>query len=147
MRGLVLLALLVPSAAWAIVPPISLEVLCGRATRIVIGRVTGRTARWEGTLIVTDGTIEREQDLKGGGAQRLKVRIPGGTVRGVTLRVSDAPVFRVGERVVLFVKPCQSCDVYGWFRGKYTIVGDKIRELNQMPLDGFRSAILSNVRK
>ncbi len=146
-RALVLLALL--SLSLGSVRLLSLADLCKGSTRIVVGGVTKMTSHWEGSLIVTDVTIVPNENLKGSGAAPFTVRIPGGTIGDVTLKAGEAPVFAVGEMVVLFLKTGSGspCDVYGWFRGKYTVVGGQIRELKNTSLAQYRASILEELRK
>ena len=126
------------SPAGAQVRPLTLHDLCSNATRVVTGGVNKLQPRWEGHKIVTDVTIVPVRNLKGSGAAPFVVTIPGGTMGGVTLRASEAPTFAVGEHVVLFLKPgAGPCGVYGWYRGKYTVVNDKIRELVDTSLETF----------
>lgn len=123
------LGLFVP-ASGAQVRSLTLTDLCTNANRVVVGGVNKVESRWQGTKIVTDVTIAPTENLKGQGTLPFVITIPGGTVGGVTLRASEAPVFAVGEQVVLFQKTGPSpCGVYGWYRGKYTVVNGNIREL------------------
>ena len=70
-----------------------------------------------------------------------------GRVGETTLHVGEAPDFRVGETVVLFLKSGGPCGVYGWFRGKYTVVDDKIRERRSTSFAEFRALIQAEVEK
>jgi hypothetical protein len=70
------------------------------------------------------------------------VRVPGGTVNGITMRCSEAPTFRTSDNVVCFLKTRdQVKEVYGWFRGQYTVVNDKVREMPNMTLSGLRASV------
>lgn len=143
----VLLASLGPMAA-AQVRPLTLTQLCDGSTRIVVGGVTKMTPRWEGNRIVTDVTVQTAEHLKGTGSQQAIVTIPGGTIGSVTLKVSEAPTFAVGELCVIFVRPTPACGVYGWFRGKYTVLpNQEIRELPNTTYTQFRADILAQVNR
>ena len=109
---------------------LTLTDLCTHADRVVVGGVNKVESRWKGSKIVTEVTIVPMENLKGEGTPPFVITVPGGTVGGVTLRASEAPVFAVGEQVLLFKKNGPSpCDVYGWYRGKYNVVNGRIREL------------------
>jgi len=122
--------------------------LCKRADRVVVGGVTKLSSRWQGQEIVTDVTVVPSENLKGTGTSPFVVTIPGGTVGNVTLRVSEAPRFAVGETVLLFVKPNNGpCGVYGWFKGKYSVVNGRIRELANTTFAQFRQQLLDIIEK
>jgi hypothetical protein len=145
--GLILI-LLVVAEAQAGVRQMSLRELCDGADRIVFGGVDKIESRWSGNLIVTDITIVPVENLKGAGTGPFAVTIPGGTVGTTTLHAGESPVFAVNEQVVVFLKFGNTpCGVYGWFRGKYTVVGDQIRELPSTSLAGFRQQILAEVNR
>jgi hypothetical protein len=117
--------------------------LCSRATRVVVGGVQKLECRWQGQAIVTDVTIVPTENLKGTGSGAFMITVPGGTIGQITLRASEAPRFTVGEHVVLFIKQGSSpCDVYGWFRGKFTIVDGQIRELVNTSFTQFRDQLV-----
>ena len=80
------------SAVGAQVRPLTLSNLCTQADRVVVGGVNKIESRWEGSKIVTDVTIAPTENLKGVGSVPFAITVPGGTVDGVTLRVSAAPV-------------------------------------------------------
>jgi len=139
--------LLVPLAR-AGVRPLSLQDLCTGATRIVVGQVTDLRPQWEGNLIVTRVQLSLESSLKGSGGDSVVFTVPGGTVGQVSLRVSEAPRFRVGERVVVFLRPGVSrCDVYGWYQGKLTVVDEKIVEMRNASLTALEAAIAQHLAK
>jgi len=123
--------------------------LCRNADRVLTGGVNKLQSRWEGQKIVTDVTIVPVRNLKGEGTSPFVITVPGGTMGGITLRASEAPRFSVGEHVVLFLKPGSGpCDVYGWYRGKYTVVDGKVRELVDTTLETFTAQleqIISNL--
>jgi hypothetical protein len=144
----ILCVLLLVPLARAGVRPLSLRDLCAGATRIVVGQVTHLRPEWEGNLIVTRVHLSVESDLKGGGDAVAVFKVPGGNVGKVGLRVSEAPRFQVGERVVVFLRPgvCP-CDVYGWHQGKLTVVDGKIVELRNASLSALETAIAQNLAK
>src|SRR6185503_1773022 len=102
------LVLLAPAAATAaVVPWMSLEEITGQAEVIVLGTVESTESAWsaDGRIIVTRATVSVEKPLLGGPRARVIVETPGGRVGDQTMIASGAPVFRVGERVVLFLEP------------------------------------------
>ena len=135
------LGLFAPAGA-AQVRSLTLTDLCTNADRVVVGGVNKVESRWQGSKIVTDVTIAPTENLKGQGNLPFVLTIPGGTVGGVSLRASEAPAFTVSEHVVLFVKTGPSpCGVYGWYRGKYTVVNGNVRELSNTTFEQFRSQL------
>ncbi len=129
------------------VRPLSLADLCDGAERVLIGGITKVESRWQGNLIVTDVTVVPAEALKGQGGAPFLLTIPGGTVGGVTLHVSEAPSFAEGEISVLFLKSGTPTGVYGWYRGKYSVVADQVRELPGTSLAAFRSQIQAELGK
>lgn len=88
---------------------------------VVVGRATGiGAAEWNtssgerpetvgpGSTVYHTVSFEVGEVLKGDAGSSVTVRVEGGTVGNVTLRVVSAPEFRVGERVVLFLEPVDS---------------------------------------
>jgi hypothetical protein len=124
--------------------PLSHRDLCQASDHVFVGKVTDLRARMEGTIIVTDATIAPTEQWKGEHAGPTIVTVPGGTLNGVTLRVSETPTFRQGEQVVVFTvldKEKKQQQVFGCFRGKYTVVRDQIRELKATSLADLRTEI------
>lgn len=145
--GIIALTCLVAGAS-AQVRPLTLDDLCRNATRIVAGEVTKLSSRFEGTRIVTDVTMRLTETLKGRAAPRVTFKIPGGTVGGLTLNVSETPTFTKGEQAVVFLRPGNvPCDVYGWFRGKYSVVNGRVRELKGRTATKLHEDIVTRVRK
>jgi len=54
-------------------------------------------------LIVSNALLEVTETLKGAPAATLRVVIEGGTVGDLTLKVSDMPAMRSGDRAVFFL--------------------------------------------
>jgi hypothetical protein len=59
--------------------------------------------RFGDQLIVSSVLLDVVETLKGSQAATVRVDIEGGTVGDLTLRVSDLPMLRVGERGVFFL--------------------------------------------
>lgn len=136
----------------------SLEELTSQADSILIGKVEKIESRWneEKTIIYTYVTISVKEHTKAlSGMAEVKeviVRVRGGEVGDVGLRVSDTPQFREGEEVLLFLKrenmPLFS--VTGLFQGKYSIEDGiaKNRMLGvEIPLNSFISQIKDTLEK
>ncbi len=74
------------------------------ASRIVIAHVESvsgyRTATGE---LRTRVVLSALQDLRGTSSERFDLDVPGGTVGDTTVRISDAPVFGIGEDVAVFL--------------------------------------------
>ena len=92
------------------------------AERAVVGRVLHvqpRVVRNEfgDVLIVSRLDVLVEETLKGKSAQRIPVDIEGGTVNGVTLKVSDLPELKPGARAVLMLSRARSGEFVPHMRG------------------------------
>ena len=136
--------LLVTGPLEAGVRPLTLAELCASSTRIVVGNVTAVQCRWQGTIIVTDITVAPIENLKGAGTDPVTFTIPGGTLGGATLRVSETPKFAMGEQVVVFLRPgVAPCDVFGWHQGKFTLEQGNVREVPGLSWETFRGQILT----
>src|SRR6185436_13518361 len=78
------------------------------ATRVVVAQVRDvqsrfATNRFGDQLIVSDVELDVAETLKGPATATMRVAIEGGTVGDLTLKVSDLPSFRPGERAVFFL--------------------------------------------
>jgi len=78
------------------------------AGRVVVGQVLDvqsrfATNRFGDQLIVSTVVLDVAETLKGPAARTLNVEIEGGTVGDLTLKVSDLPSFRPGERAMFFL--------------------------------------------
>ena len=79
------------------------------AQKVVVAKVTGTAARWHRNefgdrLIVSELRLAVEETLKGTSAAVLSMDIEGGTLDGVTLRVSSSPQLKVGERAIFYLE-------------------------------------------
>ena len=61
------------------------------------------TNRFGDQLIVSTVVLDVAETLKGQAARTLNVEIEGGTVGDLTLKVSDLPSFRPGDRAMFFL--------------------------------------------
>jgi hypothetical protein len=107
--GLLCIAVLVSaSTITAVGPPTNVEARAKKAKKVVVATVTDvdssfSTNRFGDQLIVSRVTVNVEETLKGQHADVVALTVEGGTVGDLTLRVSDLPEFRRGERAVLFL--------------------------------------------
>ena len=107
--GLLCIAVLVSASTIAAVgPPTNVEATAKKAKKVVVATVTDvdssfATNRFGDQLIVSRVTVNVEETLKGQHADVVALTVEGGTVGDLTLRVSDLPQFRRGERAVLFL--------------------------------------------
>lgn len=79
------------------------------AARIVVATVADTVARYERNefgddLIVTYAVLDVEESVKGP-AGPATLAVEGGTVDGITMRVSSLPTLAKGERAVFFLNP------------------------------------------
>ena len=101
--------------------------------------VTGQVVRQESVLqttslgdrIVTTVELKVSENLKGNSPETVVVQHLGGRVGDLVMWVSHEPRFRVGENVVLFLSPAEDgpLAVCGGFRGKLTVMGNRVAEL------------------
>lgn len=141
-RSMVVLCSLLSTAGLGVLPaargsavPLSLEMVARRAELIVVGRVSalseGYWADWPGVgrTVFTDVSIEVGEVWKGNveGA-RITLQVPGGRLAdGSRVAVSEAPVFQLDEKVLVFAythlgRPW----VYGWDQGKYSMMRKRV---------------------
>jgi hypothetical protein len=102
--------------------------LTRRADSVITGSVTEVRSQWEGGRIVSRATVQVHSTLKGDTASTAEVRFAGGTVDGIGMRVSSAPLIRKGDRSVLFlsrgVKDPTTFHVVGGTAGKLDVFED-----------------------
>src|SRR5947209_922209 len=79
--------------------------LVQRAEVIFQGKVTDVRSAWAGEgaerHIVTYVTFSVEDSIKGDVSNSYTIRMLGGTADGRTMKVTDAPEFKVGDRDIL----------------------------------------------
>lgn len=113
----------------------SLEELTCQADTILMGEVKSMESRWneEKTLIYTYVTIWVREYTKALSqlrqVQEIIIKIRGGEVGDIGLKVSDTPEFREGEEVFLFLRMEEPSvfSVPGLFQGKYTVEEGKVK--------------------
>jgi hypothetical protein len=123
----------------------SLEQLSQGAESIVLGTVSNQVSTWNvtHTAIYTDVTVEVEEAMKGTVGPEVTFRIAGGEVGPIGMRTSTDPTFRMGERVIVFLRREGSTEqLFGLQHGKFTVSDGTVTQDGQvMPVPDFRSAI------
>ena len=112
----------------------SVEDLAAKADTIVVGTVTRQESAWdtEHTAIYTDVTVVVERVLAGTSVDTVTLRIAGGTVGGMGMRTSNDPVFRDGERVIVFLDTTAvPSSVVGMQQGKFTVKDDLVTRADE----------------
>src|SRR2546423_13163224 len=93
------------ATATTVIPP-SFDDLVRRADVIFEGEVTGLHSQWIGEgaehRIVTFVTFKVNDTLKGVAGATYSMRMWGGSVDDQTMKVTDAPELKVGDRGVRF---------------------------------------------
>jgi hypothetical protein len=120
--------LLVPTILWATtVIPLSVEKLASLSSHVIEGRAIASTSQWnaEHTLIFTYTQFAVTRTLKGQAPATVMVRQLGGTVDGVTQKVSGVHQIRVGDESLLFLQPSQLADgalvITGLMQGNFVM--------------------------
>ncbi|MEX2263322.1 MAG: hypothetical protein WD696_15300 [Bryobacteraceae bacterium] len=118
----------VTAAGAAVVPSLSLEQMVDRSEHIVHGRVLRSWSSWDQNrrFIWTHHQIRVTDRLAGPSSATVIASEPGGTVDGVSMRVSGAVPFSTGEEVVLFLyrTPLGYLRATGHAQGKYFVAGE-----------------------
>jgi hypothetical protein len=110
---LMVLPLVVFWAVWCHatqIVPSTLEYMTGFSDAIVVGHVVDKHSYWQERKIVTSITLDVEQHIKnlaGEASSTVEIVIPGGKVGDIALKMDQAPVFEIGEKVMLFLKEVQ----------------------------------------
>ena len=108
--GVVCAAILMSSAALSasVGPPAGIGERAKKAQKIVVAKVVAVESAFGvndhgDQLILSHVTLQVEETLKGPHLDAMAMTIEGGTVGGLTLKVSDMPVLQRGERAVMFL--------------------------------------------
>ncbi|MGA9569135.1 MAG: hypothetical protein WBS17_03555 [Candidatus Acidiferrales bacterium] len=99
------------------------------AQLVVRARCVANSSAWHDGEIWTFTSFAVEDAWKGapsGAAQRLTVRLLGGSVGDLSSTVSGVPRFRPGEEVILFLQPTARGDysIVSWVQGTFRIHRD-----------------------
>lgn len=118
------------------------------AQRVVVAKATDSWSSFEvnkygDRLIVSHVTFDVEETIKGRPVAQVVVDVEGGTVNGLTLKVSDMPAFERGHRAVLFLDEASTGKLQLHRRGLGSL---RLNERNQVadtdvPLTTIRSQI------
>jgi hypothetical protein len=117
------------SRATTVIPP-TFESLVSSANTIFVGEVTNVRAIWiatpEGRAIVTQVTFKVEEVWKGAAGAVTQLEFLGGTIGRTTMDVVGMPVFREGQRSVLFVSPevRTASPLVGFWHGRMRVEKD-----------------------
>ncbi|MBA2526877.1 MAG: hypothetical protein H0V18_14005 [Pyrinomonadaceae bacterium] len=120
----------VTTRATTVIPP-SFDELVGQAEVIFEGTVTDVKSQWVGEggqrHIVSFVTLKVEDAIKGAPGLTYTVRMLGGTVGDETMKVSDSPEFKVGDRDILFVEHngTQFIPLVGIMHGRFRLERDR----------------------
>ena len=100
-----------------------LNALAHSAEIIVRARCTHSETRWESQSIWTFDDFDVLETFKGASPQILRVRLPGGRVDHLEVKVEGVPRFAVGEETILFVEKTSAGDygVTSWAQGTFRI--------------------------
>jgi len=149
---LIVTVLLVAGFCFAMEVPVSLETLVKDSDRILRGKVVSLsyqagTNEFGDELIFTNVSIRTIEAFKGDRSD-LVLTVEGGTLNGVTLAVSHAPEFRVGEEVLVFAKRELTTfkPPYG-SQSKYTISKNGIVVGKGVHFNQFKRELLEAIRK
>jgi hypothetical protein len=87
------------------------------ADKVVVARARTVSPVWQSNafgdrLIVSRVLLDVEESLKGAAGQTIWLEVEGGTIDGVTLRVSDVPQMHSGERAVFFLDETTSSSTH-----------------------------------
>ncbi|MEE9392582.1 MAG: hypothetical protein V3W41_08770 [Planctomycetota bacterium] len=142
----------------AAVEAMDLKALSLRAPLIVKGTISSSRVQWardqRGEMIVTNHVVQVSEVLKGSmtgsDESKLTLQCLGGSIGDMKMLTAAEPSVRAGESVVLFLmlEPEANSGVYktyGGFQGKYTLLGNRVREARNRDWTDFRSEVLSYI--
>jgi hypothetical protein len=138
--AVILLLLILPGQAYALMVKLSLEELTLEADSIITGTVIDTESQWDasGGNIFTTVKIAVTDNIKGSDEpEYISIIIPGGQVGGITQIVSDTPHFEPGQEALLFLNQLpwynlnlgstvpRFFEMCGNFQGKLKIEGNR----------------------
>jgi hypothetical protein len=116
--------------ATTVIPP-TFDQLVNDAEFIFQGNVTDVRSQWIGEggqrQIVSYVTFKVEDAVKGSPGASYTIRMLGGTVGDITMAISDAPKFQVGDKDILFVENngTQFIPLVGIMHGRFHVERDQ----------------------
>ena len=122
-------AAMIPAGATTVIPP-SFDELVEQAQVIFQGTVTDVQSQWAGEgaerHIVSYVTFRVDESIKQEPGATYTLRMLGGTVNGETMGVADAPVFKKGDRDILFIENngTQFVPLVGIMHGRFRVLHD-----------------------
>jgi hypothetical protein len=157
----------------ALMVELTLDELVSAAGWIIIGTVAGQESKWNAdrTNIRTVVSINVQEWVKGqpfstgadgkntadplscSNSKSVSLTVPGGKVGDVNQWVEDTPVFRDGEKALVFISSGNGgiYTVAGSVQGKYSIVDNKVRfsplSRADLPLEEVVSSIKAETNK
>ncbi len=115
------------AGATTVIPP-TFDELVDQADCIFQGEVTNVKSEWVGEgaqrHIMSYVSFKVADSLKGTTGANYTIRMLGGTVDGESMGVSDAPVFEVGDKDILFVQNngSQFIPLVGIMHGRFRVL-------------------------
>ena len=139
MRHAPLITLLVASPTLAMQQAVSPAELCAQTPLVIEAEITGQQGMWNDALIETHHDVHVHRVFRGEPQEdSLTVVVPGGTVSGVTLTVSESPTLRTDHRYVLLLthRPDGAWTVSGGPQGVFALTG-----AHAVPMDVLRERL------
>jgi len=143
MRRAVLVCVVVPALvatlSASLGPPVDIETRTKGASRVVVASIVDVHSTFDVSshgdqLIVSNARLQVEEILKGPFADVLSLTVEGGTVGDLTMRVSDTPTLKAGERAVFFLDPAASGGYGSHGRGLGILKLDASNRIQGSPL-------------
>jgi hypothetical protein len=118
-----------PALASTVIP-MNVSTLAGHAGQVIVGEVASVRSYWADaprrieTLVVFENVVYLKGELADSG-ETFSLVVPGGVVGEMQMRLCCAPVFRPGERRVLFLLPSyKTFPTVGLEQGAFRVVRD-----------------------
>jgi hypothetical protein len=125
---LVVIVGVAPAIEAHLLVPAEFREVAADASVIVRGRITDvRSEAVAGSAIDSVATVAVDTVLKGNAGRFVYVRVPGGQIGRRRFLMVGAPIFRVGERAVLFLRPSPTDATHrpiGLTLGVYPVLAD-----------------------
>lgn len=124
---------LAPKAQASTFLRVGAEELAAKAEAVVQGRVLEVHSFWnrEGTVILTEATIEVEDTVLGPDRSHLRLVTFGGQVGDMVIEAHGFPTFKKGQRLLVFLERARAREdgahrVLGYKQGQFEIRVDKL---------------------